>query len=382
MWEKTQRDPNEKRKRGPRVKKQKSESTSQQAGSDCSQGANQQSEASSPVIETGAENDAEEVPRFPQYNRPRASSLQLTYDANPKRRDNSAAIALQRAIQSSPARFKGTEHVPIEIEDLTPKPIRRVLFPSPGHANKQISMEERSPNIPKISQQNSPTEAQEYDGGFDQADKENRPPPPEIEKKYGRTSDDNEQLTNRPTTPTPSCKISSPLIQTPRKPATPERPIPTTGDFFSSAAKALLQPKTPKHTPSKKSNIPPFSEITPFTAHLNQLLSEANDASPSRGSVFDFPSLPSLNNTPGGNRHDFDFSNFDPQDLLSTDMLMPSSPPAWFGVYEDPVDQGTGLWSDYQFTSMKNDIGETTQEAGTEGSVLGEQQTLVQENAR
>ena len=35
-------------------------------------------------------------------------------------------------------------------------------------------------------------------------------------------------------------------------------------------------------------------------------------------------------------------------------MPMPSSPPAWFGVYEDPIEPGGGLWSDYQFpTSPK-----------------------------
>jgi hypothetical protein len=47
---------------------------------------------------------------------------------------------------------------------------------------------------------------------------------------------------------------------------------------------------------------------------------------------------------------DFDFSQFDSQDLLSTDVPMPSSPPAWFGVYEDPVEQGDdSMWVDFQF---------------------------------
>ncbi len=45
---------------------------------------------------------------------------------------------------------------------------------------------------------------------------------------------------------------------------------------------------------------------------------------------------------------DFDFSQFDSQDLLSTDVPMPSSPPAWFGVYEDPIEHGAeSLWGDY-----------------------------------
>ena len=62
----------------------------------------------------------------------------------------------------------------------------------------------------------------------------------------------------------------------------------------------------------------------------------------------DFPSLPSLHNTPGRRTMDFDFSQFDSQDLLSTDVPMPSSPPAWFGVYEDPIEHGAeSLWGDY-----------------------------------
>ena len=50
--------------------------------------------------------------------------------------------------------------------------------------------------------------------------------------------------------------------------------------------------------------------------------------------------------------HDFDFSAFDSQDLISTDVPMPSSPPAWFGVYEDDGldggggDGGGSLWGD------------------------------------
>ena len=45
---------------------------------------------------------------------------------------------------------------------------------------------------------------------------------------------------------------------------------------------------------------------------------------------------------------EFDFSQFDPDDVLSTDVPMPSSPPAWFGVYEDPIEQGAGsLWEGF-----------------------------------
>lgn len=382
VWEKTQRDPSEKRKRGPRAKKQKPESTSQQAGSDCSQGANQQSEASSPANETGAGHEAEEAPQLPQYNRPRASSLQLTSDKNADSRGNSATVALQRAIQSSPARFIGTKNIPIEIGDFTPKPTRRVLFPSPVHAKDQVPSGEISSGVSETNKKASPKAAdQSINEDYDQADKENCPPPPEVEERYNGMFKDNEQISSRPTTPTPSSRVSLQLFKTPTKPKTPDRQPPTTGDFFSSAAKALLLPSTPKHTPSKTSNTQPLGEITPFTAHLNQLFSEASNATPSRGSIFDFPSFPSLNNTPkGGTCPDFDLSNFDTQEMLSTDMAIPSSPPAWFGVYEDPIEQESGMWSDYQFpVSQNDDARETTGEADTEGLPFDEHQALAQE---
>lgn len=384
VWEKSQRDPSEKRKRGPRAKKQKpestSESTSQQAGSDLSQGANQQSEASSPANETAAGNEAEEIPQLPQYNRPRASSLQLISSGDDNGRDNTAAVALQRAIQSSPARFMGTENVPIEIGDFTPKPIRRVLFPSPAHAKNQVPMGESSSNISKTNKKISTNEVDESSNGeYDQADKENRPPLLEAEEIHSQIFKDGEQSSSRPTTPTPSSRVSLQPFKTPKKPKTPDRQPPTTGDFFSSAAKALLLPTTPKQTSLKTSNTQPLGEITPFTAHLNQLFSEANDATPSRSSMFDFPSLPSLHNTPKGSTcHEFDFSNFDPQELLSTDVPMPSSPPAWFGVYEDPIEQECGLWSDYQFPVSQDDARDTTGE-DTEGLPLCEHQVQVQE---
>lgn len=140
-------------------------------------------------------------------------------------------------------------------------------------------------------------------------------------------------------------------FKTPNQSLSPDRIPPTTGDFFSSAAKALLRPQTtPKHTSSRADASRPLSEISPFTAQINPILSDANAASPP-GSNFDFPSLPSLTNTPNRIRHDFDFSQFDPQDLLSTDIPMASSPPTegWFGVYEDPAEREGNFWSDYPF---------------------------------
>ena len=48
---------------------------------------------------------------------------------------------------------------------------------------------------------------------------------------------------------------------------------------------------------------------------------------------------------------------------------MPSSPPVWFGVYEDPAEQGSGLWSEYQFPDSP---GLSFDEKSTPGLVIDE----------
>lgn len=344
MWEKNQRDPDEKRKRAPRSKKTKN-TDSDPATNDAPREMNEGPDPSPPPNGAGPGGNVDDVDPLPHMNRQRALSEQ---ENGNNKEDLSVAIALQRATRSSPARFMGTQHVPINVEDLTPKPTRRILFPSPKQAGDRISLPGNGANAGNESSEVSSTAIdsalQEDDS---QADKENRPPSDE-DKSFDEFVDDVHSVAARPITPPPSSNLVSKIFQTPRKPATPERNVPKTGDFFSSAAKALLLPTTPKRTPGK-SNSQPLGDMTPFTAHLNQLLSECNNMSPSAHN-FDFPSLPSLRNTPSGRmRDEFDFPHFDPQNLLSTDGPMPSSPPAWFGVYEDPVEEGSALWSDYQF---------------------------------
>lgn len=233
--------------------------------------------------------------------------------------------------------------MPIDVEDLTPQPTKRILFPSPTLSEEVKS--DRNPAIEGSSKGRNPNTSKLLEvPDNDQADKENCPPPTEDDGLDHLFTEDHQSTCA--TTPTPTSASRAHTLKTPR--GSPNRLPPTTGDFFSSTAKALLRtPTTPKRTPSKDNQS--LAELTPFTAHLNQLLSEANEGNGSPGSrSFDFPSLPSLHNTPGRRTMDFDFSGFDSQDLLSTDVPMPSSPPVWFGVYEDPIEHGAGsLWGDY-----------------------------------
>ena len=352
-WEKAQRDSDRRRRRSKQEAKRDSLPTD--PGSEGSKApSDHQPQASSPAPgptdDTTNEAGHQKSPQLPVFRKFRALSVQMS----PVNRKNghpeaSAALALERAIQSSPARLVGTRNVPIDVEQLTPKPTRRLLFPSPrptpagaGSAPDILSSASGSNNASPHNQHATVPNNQ------DQNNKENRPPPaedgiPALENSLQH----DEGLNPRPTTPTPTnTSQGSVTFKTPKNTSTPHRLPPTTGDFFSSTAKALLgHPSTPNRN-ARSSSSHPLSEISPFTAHLNQLFSEANG---SPAADFDFPSLPSLHNTPGRTFDGYSFANLDSQDFFSTDAPMPSSPPVWFGVYEDPDEQETNeLFNDYQ----------------------------------
>ncbi|KAL9005669.1 MAG: hypothetical protein Q9188_001575 [Gyalolechia gomerana] len=347
VWDKSQGPdggPGGPRRRASQTKKDKSGHTAQQSmGDDVSGGPVFFSDGSSPTDANDQPSD-NQVPQLPAVKKPRASSVQngVSNINGTTLNEFSAAAALQRAIQSSPVRYRGIQHVDSVRQDLTPRPTRRTLFPSPSQREQHKELPGNSPGYGKDNTGSSDWHRRDAN---DAADKENLPP----------QDDDHEgpifdELPPRSVTPPPTHKSHDMSFKTPNRSSTPAL-FPTTGDFFSSAAKALLRPQiTPKHTPTRLDASQPLSEISPFTAQLNSILSDANAASPS-GSTFDFPSLPSLTNTPNRIRHDFDFSQFDAQDLLSTDVPMASSPPVegWFGVYEDPVERDGNLWSDYPF---------------------------------
>ena len=357
-WEKVTKDRDGRPKRSSQPKKAALEQMPNNPANDASRGSNAgRSGASSPMPGPTDGARGEDVnqmaPQLPVNRRPRALSVQLSpMKKNSGLSEGSAALALKMAIQSSPARLIGTQNAPIDVEELTPKPTRRLLFPSPGGSDTTKSADLGS-SPPAKSKPLAFDASDRID--FDQDDKENLPPPREYDNSaLDNLFEEREDLNPRPTTPTPTGKseISS-TFKTPKNSRTPHRLPPTTGDFFSSTAKALLQPRTPKRS-ATLSGAQPLGEITPFTAHLNLLFSEAND-SPSAN--FDFPSLPSLQNTPGGTRNEYDFSNLDSQDFLSTDAPMPSSPPVWFGVYEDPIEQDTGvLFGDYQVSKDEDTV--------------------------
>ena len=344
VWEKPQYGGDGRRKRSNSGKKQQTEPGSEQPASDRSGTANSYTNASSPAYEGGQTENIEANPQLPLMKHRRASSVQLTSpQSKPRMNDASALAALERAIKSSPHKFAGSQHSPIDVEDLTPQPTRRILFPSP--ARSQEARSKCNSATPSASEAKARTLEDTSNSKIDQNDKENYPPTTNDDG-LDQLFEEDPFISTRSITPTPTGSNRALVFKTPTR--TPGQLPPTTGDFFSSAAKALLRHQTtPKRTPTRDNQ--PLCELSPFTAHLNKLLSDANNGSPGSQS-FEFLSLPSLHNTPGRQMQtmDFDFSQFDSQDLLSTDVPMPSSPPAWFGVYEDPIEKETGsLWEDF-----------------------------------
>lgn len=341
VWEKPANGGDGKRRRTASSSKQRTDSASGSATNPTPGDTALYSEASSPANGGGQTDATEAEPQLPVMNHRRASSDQGMSPQSKGRAVNemSAVAALQRAIQSSPHKFMGTNQMPIEVENLTPQPTRRILFPSPTQAQGAASKRNSSAGSARREVKRNTSECDPPEVNA-QADKENCPPQVPEHENYEHLFNEDPILNARSRTLTPCSLKRTTTFKTPLR--SPGRLPPTAGDFFSSAAKAMLRPPTtPKRTPTKESQ--PLGELTPFTAHLNQLLSEANDGSP-RSQSFDFPSLPSLRNTPGRATRaiDFDFSQFDSQDLVSTDVSMPSSPPAWFGVCEDHVDNGDG----------------------------------------
>jgi hypothetical protein len=72
--------------------------------------------------------------------------------------DHDALMALQRAIQQSPARPLGSKESPIEVDDhLSPSPVRRILFPSPRKEGEFKSLEDSPAD--NMNEQESPEES-------------------------------------------------------------------------------------------------------------------------------------------------------------------------------------------------------------------------------
>lgn len=302
-----------------------------------------------------AEGDTAELPQHhPRSHgyRPRANSLQAQQRRpnTDKGQWNASQLdaALAREVQSSPARFQGSQASPIELEDRTPRPTRRLLFPSPRKEGEVKSLDDNAQVSLKAMPQSDHTMHDK--SGFEFAfgdtntnvfeaftfEKENMMPP----LANGVCDDDLAHLfdgspsaffktpfksvAKNPTTPRSkrqSQRLTTPTTSrgTKRKPLTPNANAannanlnhvhapahdfmtsPSSSRYFLRSTPSRVERNTPGRL-SSGSKRTPSNGVSPWSRHLAQMLSDANDSnqftSPSKGG-FDFSDLPTFN-TPG-----------------------------------------------------------------------------------
>jgi hypothetical protein len=305
--------------------------------------------------------------------------------------NETAQAAFRRAIQSSPAGVRGSKASPIDIDpDLTPRPTRRLLFPSPRKQGENKSLvqsaalaaaianrvvDDDAPKKPRCQRckelkrgcdrerpclrcRNAgighdgciPCETKKTNW-FEQPavqlatvdqenpDKENCPPPPTaIGDDLGRLYEDRVS----PKTTPKKDQLAQDLLKTPTPGSRQRAALTPRRGAEDSDALPSRNTLTPRGTRAATTG-----PETPFTRQLNALLSDYPISSPSQ--AIDFSSFPTFN-TPGRN-DGAHFCDFLPDDFISSDMPMTSSPPKsgslglGFDLYEDPNTSTAGLWN-------------------------------------
>jgi hypothetical protein len=268
---------------------------------------------------------------------------------------DAASAALRRAIQSSPARWAGTRQSPIEVEDELGS-TRRLLFPSPRKDGSPKVLGEVATNVVQIAAEcRSPKEQT-----AEITNKENCPPTFDAKETDAELLMLFEEELLRPSTPVQRSPAPNPF-KTPTRLTPSHRPITRSVSRSIRSAKSLGQTAvysqySPSRTPGSLArrrsprNHPSVFE-SPFTATLNQLMSEANNhTSPSRNDNFElnFSNLPDLPVLEHPDHHGSQKEiNFSLEDFFSTDVPMPSSPPKLFHLYEDPVTMANVDWDEF-----------------------------------
>ncbi|KAI9740227.1 MAG: hypothetical protein M1834_004805 [Cirrosporium novae-zelandiae] len=242
------------------------------------------------------------------------------------------ATSIQIVAQSSPIRAPSSsgvgssEHDPIEIDDhdLTPRPTRRLLFPSPRQDGGMKTLEYKSSSLNGGSSSNSTPRTSTMNGSLAIAD----PPTPLRRSPRLNKNNDLDSIIDKENMPPPQLHSlsafevehpnsdlsylfeGSPLISSPSRnthPPRPTTPTPTKSTLNGTILKTPISkskspsksksksthskkpPRTPKNKLSKSPSKTPRSaagELTPFTAELGRLLAQANSQSSPMGALF------------------------------------------------------------------------------------------------
>ena len=325
---------------------------------------------------------------------PRANSFEATKLRKAMISENAPA-ALRRAIQSSPARWTGTQQSPIELEDEDEaRPTRRLLFSSPRTVG---SLKVLGDSITHVGEVSSDPHALK-ENSAELSDKENCPPTVqddgEIDEEFVRMLEESMAQENPVAQPTPA-RPTTPVqeLQAPSPFKTPTRKTPTHKIITRSVSASrrsnrsrgnanaspgqLLELKTPTRTPRRSPRHLLFSDWeSPFTAavnQMNQMMAENHETFPSRILGLDFGNLPPL---PAGHSLDnMTLDDFFSKDApMPADITMPSSPRT-FQLYEDPntrTDTINTAWDDFgKFDVLDRGV-KIKQEPGASPKELGE----------
>ncbi|EMC98293.1 hypothetical protein BAUCODRAFT_32311 [Baudoinia panamericana UAMH 10762] len=310
----------------------------------------------------GLTNAASNNPRSQgQTARPRASSLQAQQRRRSRDGMNASELnsALTRAVQSSPVPFNGSQQSPIEIEDLTPKPTRRLLFPSPRREGEVKSLDDNgqaslhaTPPSGKSAVGKPPLSPKAHFAVTNNnlnvfeaftCEKENLAPGVELDDGLMRLFEGSPNAAFKTpsktsakstTTTSPSQQQLSDLLKTPTPARTNRKPLSPNSNLARGAPinDFLTSPSSTRYflrsTPSRQARSPgrPSSddrrqqaiEMTPFSRNLAQMLSDSgeNGAFTSPSHTFDFAELPTFT-TPGRNLGEMDWGGMD--DILSSE---------------------------------------------------------------
>jgi hypothetical protein len=375
-WTRNPKDPNQKKKRTYRPKSKRVAAKKGQDDDSKSDAPDQGSEGSSPADgATEAELDVEDgrqgantglVQQEVPHVHGRATNAESAMTATQEASSHRPGAELERgSFQSSPGRNEGS-HSHLGEPGLTPKPLRRQLFPSPlkeNHQNPQTAAAKedssnplrelpnfcrRSPRLHKSMDVLNP-----HPKSCDASEKENRVSSSNYDDGLEDLFNDNaDDLPHPPQTPSPSRRSDRLLLKTPGK--TPSGGHPRTPPANKSlAANGVLQEaKTPKRDFIMGSNRT-VEEMTPFTRLIHDELVKsypkeqgANIETPTgipedpppQQSDLDFPDLPDLGDISRdfGGMENMELNGFGTNftDMFRTDVQATgSSPPTGFYNY-------------------------------------------------
>ncbi|TGJ84909.1 hypothetical protein E0Z10_g3859 [Xylaria hypoxylon] len=258
----------------------------------------------------------------------------------------------QGSTHSRVSRASGTAMSPIDLDGELGA-TRRLLFPSPRKNGEQKILGEVAVNIV----QTGPKVVEITDG--EMTEKKSNYPRSQTPEPPNNDFADLFGPTPRPSTPPPMGASSGPF-KTPTRPTPSHRPVTRSVSRSMRSTRSLVSPnqrlleRTPTRTPSRTPRKTPRSVFssgmcrrsprhllpsdamggsglgTPLTQSISEMFSNTDDlgmAGLSRGYEIDFSSLSHIDNID----HHSDLPHFDFSNLLATDALMPSSPPALRG---------------------------------------------------